>query len=198
MTPAAGKPRAKRRYLHLLELVRQTRPRNILEIGTWKGKHARLMLEEAVRFGSVHYYGFDLFDSCPLEEFPKAKWKMTPPEKIQKALESTGAKVSLFKGNTRETLARAGLPMMDFIFIDGGHSLETIKNDWDHCKKLMHSRTVLVMDDYWNRTDAGCKPLVDGVIGPSGNYRVEMLGAADRADVSDIQMVKITLNGARP
>ena len=151
------------------------------------------MLEEALRFGSVHYYGFDLFDSCPLEEFPKAEWKKISLEKIRTALERTGAKVSLFKGNTRETLALTPLPMMDFIFIDGGHSLETIENDWNHCKKLMHPKTVLVMDDYWNRTDAGCRPLVDDVIVPSGNYRVEMLGPADRADVSDIQMVKITL-----
>lgn len=192
MKQSSEKPTAKRRYLYLLDLVRQTRPKSILEIGTWKGKHARLMLEEALRFGSVHYYGFDLFDSCPLEEFPKAVWKKTPMEKIQKVLEGTGAKVSLFKGNTRETLASVSLPMMDFIFIDGGHSLETIENDWNHCEKLMHSKSVVVMDDYWNRTDAGCRPLVDDVIGPSGNYRVEMLGIADRADVSDIQMVKIT------
>jgi hypothetical protein len=42
-----------------------------------------------------------------------------------------GAKIFLFKGDTREVLPKVvnTLPMMDFIFIDSGHSLETIEND---------------------------------------------------------------------
>ncbi|MBI3315708.1 MAG: class I SAM-dependent methyltransferase [Candidatus Omnitrophica bacterium] len=196
MTHTTGKLSVKRRYRYLLEAVRQTRPRRILEIGTWKGKHARLMIEEALKHKEVEYYGFDLFEQCSLEEFPKSKWTSVPFEKIKSALEKTGAKIFLFKGNTRETLAQARLPLMDFIFIDGGHSLETVQSDWEHCEKLMHSKTVLVFDDYWDRTDGGCKTLVDRVIRVSGKYKVNMLGEVDHADVSDIQMVKVTQKDA--
>ncbi len=189
--PWAGK----RRYRYLLEAVRQARPRRILEIGTWKGKHAQLMIECALEFGEAEYYGFDLFERCPIEEFPKAQWTV-PLEKIKAVLEKTGAKIHLFKGDTRRTLAETRLPLMDFIFIDGGHSLETVRNDWEHCKKLMHAGTVLIFDDYWDRGDGGCKPLVENVIRPSGQYSVEMLGTADQADVSSIQMVKIMKKAA--
>ena len=49
------------------------------------------------------------------------------------------------------------LPQMDFIYIDGGHSLETIKNDWDYTKNLMHKGTIVLFDDYWqNKIDGIC------------------------------------------
>jgi predicted O-methyltransferase YrrM len=42
------------------------------------------------------------------------------------------------------------LPVMDLIFIDGGHSYGTVKSDWNCCKQLMHHDTVVVFDDYVN------------------------------------------------
>ena len=148
------------RYNHLTEIIRRIKPQRILEIGTYKGKHARQMIEEALHYGSVEYYGFDLFERPPLEEH--ASRKVPPPmEKVQGKLEKTGAKIFLYKGNTRATLGEAKLPLMDFIFIDGGHSVETVRSDWKHCEGLMHERTVAVFDDYWNSGDAGCKQIID-------------------------------------
>jgi len=65
-------------------------------------------------------------------------------------LEKTGAKVYLFKGDSRETLPRElkKLPKMDFIHIDGGHSYDVVKSDWENSRKLMHERTVVMFDDY--------------------------------------------------
>jgi len=62
----------------------------------------------------------------------------------------TKAKASLFKGNTRETLPDVvnTLPKMDLIYIDGGHSIETTRNDWKYAQQLMDSHTVVYFDDY--------------------------------------------------
>ena len=58
------------------------------------------------------------------------------------------------------------LPIMDLVFIDGGHSIETIENDWKFTQKLMDKETIVIFDDFWTgiwgqRKDAGCQNLVN-------------------------------------
>lgn len=46
-------------------------------------------------------------------------------------------KFALHEGYTRDTLPsfREANPTFraEFVFIDGGHSIDTIANDWEHC-----------------------------------------------------------------
>jgi predicted O-methyltransferase YrrM len=151
-------------YTQLFTAVEACKPRRILEIGTWNGEHGAGMIRIAQRFHSdVEYYGFDLWAPADVSEISKPAMNR---DAVAACLNKTGAKIALYQGNTRETLPRhaGSLPPMDFIFIDGGHSLETIANDWHHCSKLMHRHTVVVLDDYYpDRTDAGAKTLVDAL-----------------------------------
>ncbi len=141
-----------------------------MEIGTWTGDRALTMIKLAKRYhnaGEIDYYGFDLFGQMTTEKFAeeKSKWPPTQQE-AERKLRTTGVGVHLFQGDTMQVLPDlAGkLPKMDLIFIDGGHSLETIANDWYWASKLMHDRTAVIFDDYWpDRTDAGCKVTVDGI-----------------------------------
>lgn len=138
-------------------LVRQTKPKRIMEIGVYQCDGTKMMINEARKAGvkEIEYYGFDLFDEPPKDEYPASKnvwdskvvWDI---EKVDEFLSSLGIKYRLFKGDTKETLPKAipNLPKMDFIYIDGGHSYETAKSDWENCEKLMHDRTVVVFDDY--------------------------------------------------
>lgn len=129
---------------------------NIMEIGTWNGDSAVSMIKAAslrVPEDEIHYYGFDLFEeSTPeliAEEFSPSRIIMEADVK-QKIEKETRAKVSLFKGNTKETLPSVikTLPKMDFIYIDGGHAIETIRNDWKYSSRLVKANTVVVFDDY--------------------------------------------------
>jgi hypothetical protein len=97
-----------------------------MEIGTWNGEHASQMIEEAKKNFApeeIEYHGFDLFelldDKTTSEEYAKI-----PPtlEAVRKKLAKTDAKISLYKGYTKETLPKVinDLQKMDFIFIDGG------------------------------------------------------------------------------
>ena len=63
------------RYRQLYSRINEIRAKNIMEIGTWRGKRARLMILEAQKYHppqEVSYYGFDLFETMPPEEMAKA------------------------------------------------------------------------------------------------------------------------------
>jgi len=160
-----------RRYKYLFEIIRKNKCRKIMEIGTWNGEHALQMIEEAKKnFPSqkIQYYGFDLFelldDKMASEEFTKMP---LPPslEAVKQKLKKTGAEIYLYKGNTRETLPKVvnELPKMDFVFIDGGHSIETVQNDWNYAQEVMYEKTIVIFDDYQNTDDIGCKRVVEGI-----------------------------------
>jgi hypothetical protein len=172
-----------RRYRYLFEIIRGRKPRKIMEIGTWNGVHAIEMIEEAKKYFSpkeIKYYGFDLFellnDKTSLKEFSSPP---PPLEAVQQKLEKTSAKIHLYKGYTQDTLPRVidELPKMDFIFIDGGHSLETIENDWKYVQEVMDKNTIVIFDDYWNRDDAGCKKIINDI--NKTNFEVNILPIQD-------------------
>lgn len=154
-----------------------------MEIGTYKGDTAKRMIRTAQKIGvkNVEYYGTDLFEKPADYEvrFLNAGW--IPPEDVKAKLERTGAKVRLIKGNTRETLPHEvpNLPKMDFIYIDGGHSYETVKCDWKYAQRLMHPDTIVVFDDYWSFE--GVRRVVDG-IGDGFNVGLTRHHAIVRAD----------------
>lgn len=157
------------RYGQLIDIVRKEKPKVILETGTWKGKRALQMLEAAP---GAKYVGFDLFEDAngdtDREEF-NVKPHFTRSE-VRKKL--NGYDVELVKGNTRDTLPvwirEAPVQCVDLAFIDGGHSVETIKSDWMNCWSVVRLRGgVIVLDDYYTdmpekRLDeVGCNRLLD-------------------------------------
>jgi predicted O-methyltransferase YrrM len=75
----------------------------------------------------------------------------------------------LHQGYTRDTLPafRKANPNFtaDFVFIDGGHKIETIDEDWRNCSRLVDRRGVIYLDDYYGNAELakqfGCNVLVD-------------------------------------
>lgn len=172
-----------------------------MEIGTWNGQRSFLMIKTAQQFhpgSAVIYHGFDLFEEMTPEKLDQEISKLPPTRnEVLGKLQVTSAHIQLYRGDTRKTLPLVikSLPPMDFIFIDGGHSLETIANDWHYVQKLMHQKTVVVFDDYWeNREDAGAKPIIDKI--DKKKFNVEILKPQDRftkpAGVLKINFVKVT------
>jgi len=178
--PGKGMPR---RYNYLFSTVRETKAKKIMEIGTWTGIHALGMIEEAKKNYSpkeIEYYGFDLFES--LDHDASVKEISIPPpslKEVEAKLQKTEVSVHLYKGYTQDTLPVlvGKLPMMDFIYIDGGHSLDTIRNDWRYAQEFMDKHTVVIFDDYWNRDDAGCKKTIGQI--DKNKFNVEILPIQD-------------------
>ena len=174
------------RYDQLLKAVRDRQPTAILEVGTWNGMRARHMLSLCHK---AKYYGFDLFEDATretdrLEKNVKAHHFM---DRVQDSL--AGYDAYLFKGNTRETLAHFNEPV-DFVWLDGGHSVETIRSDWENVKRVATLPDPWIFfDDYYSgpidTTAFGCNEIVK-------DLRHEVLPAKDPVMGGGwVQMVRV-------
>ncbi len=190
-----------KRYKYLYQYVDKTKAKNIMEIGTWNGYRAKMMIETAKKHHTskeITYFGFDLFEGMTKELYQEEISKMPPTKKeVESILATTGATIKLYMGNTTTTLPEvaSSLPMMDFVFIDGGHAIETIENDWKYTQVVMNENTVVIFDDYWNdRMDGGAKPIVDKI--DTNTFDVEILPGVDSFNNADhgqlnIQFAKV-------
>jgi hypothetical protein len=111
---------------------------------------------------------------------------------IYRRLRATGAQPTLYRGLTSETLAGA-CPAADFYFIDGGHSIETIQNDWQVVSARMMPHSVVIFDDYYHglrRAGIGCNTVIDNL--DPAKYEVTHLPAITDTGDLKIGMVKVT------
>lgn len=144
------------RHKKLLDLIRIFRPRSIVEIGTFNGHNAICMLQAAHEYCEIpQYIGYDLFEDASAET-DAAEFNVKQHHSRESVLAAIKvacpwADVNLIKGNTRQTLTSV---TADFAFIDGGHSIETIRHDYE---ALKHSG-VIVFDDYYRVDGAGQLP----------------------------------------
>ena len=134
-----------KRYSFLLFLILINKPKSILEIGVYNGIRAKEMIEAAKVFNlKIDYYGFDLFEIMNDDILNNELSKMPLSEISVKKFLSKTANIKLFKGYSQTTLKNFN-EKVDFIFIDGGHKIETIKNDWLNCKRLLKKIPLLFL-----------------------------------------------------
>ena len=108
------------------------------------------------------------------------------------------ADVKLIKGNTLNTLPKfSKKKKFDFIFIDGGHSIKTIENDWSQTKKLMHKNTTVIFDDYYVGDVKlikrfGCNKIIENL---KKDYLIELLEPKDYIPHLNVhvQLVRVNL-----
>jgi hypothetical protein len=177
-----------RRYINLFRTIYENRCRSIVEIGTWNGVHAEQMIRVAESHApveSIRYAGFDLFEALTDEQL-RLEYSKRPPtrDEVFRRLKDTGAEVVLYPGNTRQTLPKATqeLARADLVFIDGGHSIETISADWDAVRRGMGPHTTVLFDDYYpdqrkELEGLGCQTIIDA-LDPS-RYAFEVLEPTD-------------------
>jgi predicted O-methyltransferase YrrM len=186
------------RYGQLIAACFKAQPAAILEIGTWNGERALQLLQAAPY---ARYYGFDLFEDATAvtdaeEMNVKRHWPLADVEHKLK-----GYRALLTKGNTRDTLAKFNHPV-DFVWMDGGHSVETIASDFAHVRRLALldfdnvrraalPEAAIYLDDYYTGpidvTKFGCNQLVAGL-------KHEVLPAADPVTGGGlVQMVRVWL-----
>lgn len=174
------------RYKYLFKLILNQKPKTILEIGVYKGKRSIEMVDLAQCLNKqIIFYGFDLFEEITKRKI-KDELSKNPLSKDQilnklKYL-FPKAKINLIKGNTIKTLKNFNIKKkIDFIFIDGGHSINTIKNDWQNVKKLIHKNSLVVFDDYYDDEHISKKFGSKNIIKNLGkNYISKILPSTDK------------------
>lgn len=188
------------RYAQLLDVIDEIKPRMIVEIGTWNGHRALQMIQQAARYKPIEdvcYQGFDLFDEQTGEhlrsELSKVSWPMNV---VRRRLEATEAEIELVCGDTRKTLRNA-VVAADLYFIDGGHSEDTIRNDWFFVMTRASQSSVIVFDDYYHTgkpEGMGCNETVDA-LAQNANWEVIHLPVRTLTeDDLEIGMVKVRRN----
>jgi predicted O-methyltransferase YrrM len=153
-----------KRYRKLFDIVKELQPKHIVEIGTWQGKRAC----EWMGITDCLYTGFDLFEEAT-KAIDSAEFNVkshTEVSEVGLQLEAAGfSKFQLIRGNTKDTLPLwlEKLPPFDFAFIDGGHSVETIKSDFENIKKHIQPGGTIIIDDYYEpeMVGFGCNFLKD-------------------------------------
>jgi len=188
------------RYQNLFDVIEEIHPKTIIEIGTWNGVHAAQMLHCAKEYHvglDIHYYGFDLWEDFKEKELENCPKIPATLKVAQKNIASTLCNFTLVKGNTRETLVDFPIILaVDLIFIDGGHSLETVMSDWINIQKFITEKTVLLFDDYYpNNDQKGCKRLIDTLI-CNRTWDIRLLRPIDEFLETNtiVQMVRVQKN----
>ena len=163
-----------KRYLNLLLIIFKYKPKTILEIGVFNGVRSKQLIQAAKIFNKkVIFYGFDLFNimigNKKLKENEASKFPLTKNE-IKKKLLKINNTNYLFEGFSTITLKKFTKKnkKIDYIFIDGGHSVNTILSDWNCAKKMMHDNSIVIFDDYYlgikNKIKKiGCNTIIDKI-----------------------------------
>ena len=177
----------------LLELVQKYKPRSFLEVGVLEGVTARNICElmHKIHGYSFSYTGIDLFgldiNSNNNKEFTPISKNYSNPLKfiyfnyilknhpnslkgVNYLLKKFTNSIDLHQGYSKNLLKKINLDMIDFIFLDGGHSYETVKGDLNIILDNSKKNSILVLDDY-NQKEYGVKKAADEVKDKFENYQ---------------------------
>jgi len=156
-----------------LNIVKEHKPKVFLEVGVFCGVTARNVCEllKEIHKNEFRYVGIDLFgEKASKDEITPSylnKQKFSNPlknlfynfllrenlnsyESVQNFLKDFSKNVTLVKGNSNVILRNLDLKDIDFVFLDGGHSFETVFDDLNLIYKKISSNkgAVILCDDY--------------------------------------------------
>ena len=72
--------------------------------------------------------------------------------------------VSLIKGNSNIVLKKIDMSKIDYVFLDGGHDYETVKNDLNCCSEVINNGGTILCDDYNLSYAPGVKKAIDELV----------------------------------
>ena len=151
-----------------LQEILKKKPKFFLEIGVFHGVTARNVCEllYQIHGNDFKYVGLDLFnesDENKNEVIPNTKFsnplkniyfkyiKRQDPysiESVTDLLSKFKDNVHLIKGNSNIVLKKIDMSKIDFVFLDGGHAYNTVKNDLNCCLEVINSNGTVLCDDY--------------------------------------------------
>ena len=177
-----------------LEEIASKKPKSFLEIGVFHGVTARNVCELLY---SIHkldfkYVGLDLFgesventdEIIPNTKFNNPLKKIyfdyilrQDPYSIEAVaflLKKFEKNINLIKGNSNKLLPKIDMSKIDYVFLDGGHAYETVKNDLYYSKAVLDNNGTILCDDYNLSYAPGVKKAIDEFI-RDNNFKSEII-----------------------
>ena len=168
--------------LLLLE-IEKYKPANFLEVGVYQGVTSRNVCEtlNKIHKNNFKFVGIDFFEDRNIDldnkEMTVKHNKLSNPFKhllfnlilkkdlnslnsVKGLLKKFGTSVELLKGSSDVQLLKVDLQNIDFVFLDGGHSYETVSNDLKTLTSKLKKNKIIICDDY-DQVEYGVKRAVD-------------------------------------
>lgn len=139
-----------RRYLTLLDYIRGNQCGRMLEIGVWRGDTSELLVLNS-RNKQLEYHGIDVFEGTSGELLAKeVSLKADSLADVRSRLEKVSRSVHLHKGLSGEVFGALAAQKtgFDMIWIDGGHSYQTVREDFRSYRQLLNEGGIIFFDDY--------------------------------------------------
>ena len=179
---------------HFLNEIASKKPKNFLEIGVFHGVTARNVCEllHSIHGNDFKYVGLDLFGESAEnsnEIIPNTKFnnplkriyfeyilKQDPysVDAVTYLLKKFEKNTHLIKGNSNLLLKKIDMSQIDYVFLDGGHAYETVKNDLQYSKPVLDNNGTILCDDYNLSQAPGVKQAIDEFVNEN-NLKSEII-----------------------
>ena len=177
-----------------LNEIASKKPKYFLEIGVFHGVTARNVCEllHGIHGNDFKYVGLDLFGKSienVKEVIPNTKFN-NPIKKIYfkyilrqdpysieavaYLLKKFKKNIHLVKGNSNHLLKKIDMSKIDYIFLDGGHAYETVKNDLYYSKAVLENNGTILCDDYNLSQAPGVKRAINEFV-VDNNFKLEII-----------------------
>ncbi len=171
-----------------LEEIKKKKPKFFLEVGVFHGVTARNVCELLYKMhgNDFKYIGLDLFEvgeenkdeiipninfSNPLKTIYFKYVKRQDPyslASVEDLLSKFKNNIHLIKGNSNKILQKIDMTKIDYVFLDGGHEYDTVKNDLNCCLETIKNEGTVLCDDYDLSQAPGVKTAIDEFVLKNG------------------------------
>ena len=81
-------------------------------------------------------------------------------QSVLKLLKKFERNIKIIKGNSNQVLKETS-DKFDYVFLDGGHSYQTVKNDLNNLTQVINNKGMIICDDYNLTYAPGVKKAID-------------------------------------
>ena len=177
-----------------LNEISVARPKKFLEIGIFQGVTSRNVCELLYKIhkDNFKYIGIDIFEDDekskdeivpnvnfknPFKQFYYRYIKRENPyslTSVKTLLKKFEKNIEIVKGDSKKILPSMDLSEIEYVFLDGGHSYETVKSDLNNCKIVIENKGTILCDDYNLSYAPGVKKAIDE-FSTNEKYEIQIL-----------------------
>ena len=181
--------------IFLLNHISELKPKNLLEVGVFHGVTSRNICEllYIIHGNNFKFTGIDLFekDTKNIQDEIPPKTTFSNPlktiyynyierldpyshESVLKLLKKFKNNINLIKGNSNHILKEINVSKFDYVFLDGGHKYETVRDDLECLTSVIKNNGTILCDDYNLTYAPGIKKAIDEFI-INNNFNLRIL-----------------------